>query len=78
MNNKSLDYSGKDFICAAEYYIDNETDREVEISALYLQSAKKEPECTQKESDGAPNRIMTAAVIGGVCNIFADWLFVFL
>lgn len=28
-------------------------------------------------SDGAPSRVMSAVVIGGVFNIFADWLFVF-
>lgn len=28
-------------------------------------------------SDGAPGRVMSAVVIGGVFNIFADWLFVF-
>lgn len=28
-------------------------------------------------SDGAPNRVMTAVAIGGVFNVFADWLFVF-
>lgn len=28
-------------------------------------------------SDGAPDRVMAAVVIGGVFNVFADWLFVF-
>ena len=28
-------------------------------------------------SDGAPNRVMAAVVIGGVFNVFADWFFVF-
>jgi len=28
-------------------------------------------------SDGAPNRVMAAVMIGGVFNIFADWFFVF-
>lgn len=28
-------------------------------------------------SDGAPNRVMAAVIIGGVFNIFGDWFFVF-
>ncbi len=28
-------------------------------------------------SDGAPDRVMAAVVIGGVFNVFADWFFVF-
>ncbi len=28
-------------------------------------------------SDGAPNRVMTAVVIGGIINIFGDWFLVF-
>lgn len=28
-------------------------------------------------SDGAPNLVMAAVIIGGVCNVFGDWFFVF-
>ncbi len=28
-------------------------------------------------SDGAPNRVMAAVIIGGVFNVFGDWFFVF-